>query len=95
MSESNTPAQNNEEIDQQIREVIASVAREQMDPDSDGLQYLELDSLEKLEILTLLERRFGVTLTEEVARQFTSISSIARMVLRTRNAIQENWNLKM
>lgn len=94
MSESNTPAQN-DEIDQQIREVIASVAREQMDPFSDGLQYLELDSLQKLEILTLLEERFGVTLTEEVARQFTSISSIARIVLRTRNANRENWHLKV
>ena len=92
MSDSGAPL-HADEIEEQIREVIIAVAGQELDKDADGLQNLNLDSLDKLEILTLLEDRFGVTLTEEVARQFTSISSIARLVVRMRNAHQENWQL--
>ncbi|MBN2717846.1 MAG: acyl carrier protein [Deltaproteobacteria bacterium] len=94
MSEKKVPIQT-DELEKQIRDVIKGVVRREMEPESDGLQYLNLDSLEKLEILASLEERFGVTLTEEVARQFSSVSSIARLLLRMRNANQENWQLPL
>jgi acyl carrier protein len=84
-----------EEVEKKIREVILSVSGKKIAPDVDGLQHLGLDSLDKLEVMTILESVFEVSFTEEVAQQFTSISSIARIVRRTQNVGRKNWQLSL
>lgn len=84
-----------EEVEKKIREVILSVSGKKIAPDVDGLQHLGLDSLDKLEVMTILESVFEVAFTEEVAQQFTSISSIARIVRRTQNVGRKNWQLSL
>jgi acyl carrier protein len=84
-----------EEVEKKIREVILSVSGKKIAPDVDGLQHLGLDSLDKLEVMTILESVFKMAFTEEVAQQFTSISSIARIVRRTQNVGRNNWQLSL
>lgn len=94
MSETDKSIQT-ENVEQKIREVILSVSGKNIAPDVDGLQHLGLDSLDKLEVMTILESVFGVAFTEDVALQFTSISSIARIVRRTQNVERKNWQLSL
>ncbi|MBN2524804.1 MAG: hypothetical protein JXR76_00325 [Deltaproteobacteria bacterium] len=95
MNNSENSRPSSDAIEGRIREIISSVTGKQLADDADGLQNLGLSSLDKLEILTLLESVFDVTLTEEVAQQFSSVSSVARIVLRMRNDRQEHWRLSL
>lgn len=80
-----------EQIEQQIVGIISTVSGKPIERGTDNLQSLNLDSLAKLEIMTLLENTFRLSLTEESARQFTSISSIARIIVRTLDAQHSQW----
>ncbi|MBN2343898.1 MAG: acyl carrier protein [Deltaproteobacteria bacterium] len=72
-----------DDIEKTIADIISSVTGKAIESGVDNLQHLNLDSLSKLEIMTMIESRFDLSLTEETAREFTSISSIARIVARS------------
>jgi acyl carrier protein len=50
-----------------------------VNPDAE-LAELGVDSLAKLDLLAALEQRFGIALSEDLAREFRSVSRIARLV---------------
>lgn len=86
MNQRNIERKRLESIEEQIVDIISTVSGKVIDSGVDGLQEVNLDSLSKLEILTLLEERFNLSITEESAKEFTSISSISRIVLRSMDA---------
>lgn len=72
------------EAELRIARIIGDVLGFPINPSLDDLSSLHLDSLTRLEIMTLLEREFSIELTEDVASDFKSISRIARIIRQSR-----------
>jgi len=68
----------------QTEEGVSELLRERFDiagvSNSEDLTANGLDSMARLELLALLERRFSVELTEDMISDFTTISRTARAV---------------
>jgi acyl carrier protein len=67
----------------EIAEIIAPIAEcevEDVTPDVDLPNTLEVDSLRGLEIMVMIERKYKVKLPEERLQEMTTPRSIARMI---------------
>ena len=71
------------EVDDTIKSIVFQVTGIKIGPNQDNLDMLQIDSLAKLEIMTLLEKSFSLNLTEDITAQFTSISKISRIIYRS------------
>ena len=71
------------EVDEIIKSTVFKVTGIKIGLNQDNLDMLQIDSLAKLEIMTLLEKRFYLNLTEDIIAQFTSISKISRIIHRS------------
>lgn len=86
----NAPDDNRlKDAEREIVNIISSVTGIQLSPLDEDLYQLKLDSLTRLEIMTLLEKHFVLELTEDVASEFTSISRIARIIRQVSNSGME------
>ncbi len=67
----------------EIAEIIAPIAEcevEDVTPDVDLPNALEIDSLRGLEIMVMIERKYKVKLSEERLPEMTTPRSIAKMI---------------
>jgi acyl carrier protein len=66
-------------IRERVAEVLARVTGGALGPDDD-LTALGMDSMARLDLLALLEREFGVELTEDLIPEFRTMNRIARII---------------
>ncbi|WP_201329205.1 acyl carrier protein [Nostocoides australiense] len=52
------------------------MSAEQVVPEADLRSDLGLDSLDTLELLTVLEEQMGISISEEVVRQWTTVQDV-------------------
>ncbi len=69
----------------EVTEIILEIIEMEMDeikPDDEFAQFDHIDSLQALDILTELERKFKIKLPESELRNFTTINNIIEVVER-------------
>jgi acyl carrier protein len=66
-------------IRERVAEVLARVKDGAPGPDDD-LAALGMDSMARLDLLALLEREFGIELTEDLIPEFRTVNRIARII---------------
>jgi acyl carrier protein len=76
------------EIEHKIRSIISRTTGKPIEQTINNQEFLQIDSLAKLEIMTLLETEFKVHLTEDETSEFTSISKISRIIQRNTSLMQ-------
>ena len=69
------------DIENDVVHIVNLATGKTIDRTMDNLEPMDLDSLTRLEIVTMIEKKFPLTLTEDVTGQFKSISRIARIIL--------------
>jgi acyl carrier protein len=80
-----TPRQNYDQkgmgaLVSQVKEVVCSIAGQEITDSDAQLAGFGVDSLELLDILAAVEERFGIVLNENMVREFSSISRIASII---------------
>ncbi len=71
-----------------VREVLVSefeVDPAKVTPDAHLFTDLELDSLDGIDLIIALERRFGVKVDEEAAKQFRRVGDVCGFIGRLRD----------
>lgn len=74
-------------IEQEVTEIVLRITKapiERIRPDTHLQQELNVDSLQGLQILAVIEKRFGVSVPDEELDSYTSIREIVRTVENSR-----------
>ncbi|MCU0662765.1 MAG: acyl carrier protein [Myxococcota bacterium] len=74
-----------EELEAGIAEVIQKATGRAVEDRDANLFAMGFDSLSMLDVLALLEKRFSISLSEDVIEGFHSVSAIARIVQGARS----------
>jgi acyl carrier protein len=74
-------------VETAVADIISRVLNVKLDNQDAKWDDLNLDSLARLEIMSLLEEEFSLELTEDILSQFTSISRIARIIRQTPSGV--------
>ncbi|HEY8150072.1 MAG TPA: acyl carrier protein [Vicinamibacteria bacterium] len=71
-----------EELTKIIRKMVTDIAELEESTLSDGQRFAEmgLDSLQALELLVSIERRFGCEIPQDELRHFTDVTSVVQTV---------------
>ena len=72
-------------VEQEVRRIVAHIAKvpaERLTPDTDLRVELNVDSLQGLQIVAALEKRFGVTVPDEELDNYTTVRAITETVKR-------------
>jgi acyl carrier protein len=77
-----------DEVVEIILEII-EMEEDEIQPDDEFAQFEHIDSLQALDILTALERKFQIKLPESELRNFTTINNIIEVVERNVAALAE------
>jgi acyl carrier protein len=78
-------------IEQEVVSVVArltKVPESRLTPDTDLRAELNVDSLQGLQIIAALEKRFDVTLADDELDSYTTVGSIAETIRRLRESSQ-------
>ena len=83
-------APSDEKIEEVVRDVL--VAEFEVDPkkvrrEAHLFSDLELDSLDGIDLIVALERRFGVKVDEESAKQFRLVGDVCGFIAKTRDQL--------
>lgn len=76
-------------IEQEVTEIVSRITKapiERIAPDTHLKQELNVDSLQGLQILAVIEKRFGVSVPDEELDSYTSIREIVRTVENSRQS---------
>jgi acyl carrier protein len=68
------------DLESQVTELVSEALGRPIEDSQARLDELGLDSLGRLELLAAIEERFAVSLTEDLVKEFRSISRISRVV---------------
>ncbi len=69
-----------ESIVEQVFEIVSEVAQGEVAGEDTNLASVGLDSMALLDVMALIEKRYGIVLTEEIVDEFYSVKRIARIV---------------
>lgn len=72
-------------VEQEVRRIVAHIAKvpaERLTPDTDLRVELNVDSLQGLQIVAALEKRFGVTVPDEELDNYSTVRAITETVKR-------------
>jgi acyl carrier protein len=72
-----------EEIINDVTRITAEISGKQIPSAREDLFGFGVDSLTMLDLLAALEEHFGITLSENIAREFRSVEKISRIVRDT------------
>ena len=76
-------------IEQEVTEIVARITKapvERIGPDTHLKEELNVDSLQGLQIVAVIEKRFGVSVPDDQLDSSTSIREIVRTVENSRAA---------
>ena len=76
-------------IESEVTEIVSRITKapvERIKPDTHLQQELNVDSLQGLQILAVIEKRFGVSVPDDELDNYTSIREIVRTVENSRAA---------
>lgn len=76
-------------IEREVTEIVSRITKapvERIKPDTHLQQELNVDSLQGLQILAVIEKRFGVSVPDDELDSYTSIREIVRTVEKSRMA---------
>ena len=74
-------------IESDVTEIVSRITKapiERIGPDTHLQQELNVDSLQGLQILAVIEKRFGVSVPDDELDNYTSIREIVRTVENSR-----------
>ncbi len=74
-------------IETQVREIIAAISRQDLSPvgiDDNLVEALGVDSLQGLQILAAVEKRFGIRLPDEELIRMRTVGAIVSAVAQLR-----------
>jgi acyl carrier protein len=72
-----------EDLSLLIREIVAEVAEveiSEVQPDTQFVQDLEMDSMMALEILAILEKKLDIQIDEEYLKRMTSMNDVLKVL---------------
>lgn len=69
-----------EAIVEQVFEIVSRVAEREVTGEDTNLASVGLDSMALLDVMALIEQRYGIVLTEDVVEDLYSVKRIARVV---------------
>lgn len=69
-----------------IARITAQITEKQIPSPREDLFTLGIDSMVMLDLLAALEEHFGVTLNENITREFRTVERIARIIRDTASA---------
>ena len=73
-----------EGISAELRSVIAEIAEvdtEEIGPNTEFMSDLDMDSLMALELLAMLEKKYGITIPEELLPSLTTLEGVVEVVV--------------
>lgn len=76
------------DIEREVTEIVSRITKapvERIGPDTHLQQELNVDSLQGLQILAVIEKRFGVSVPDDELDSYTSIREIVRTVENSRS----------
>ena len=83
--------------DQKIAEIVRDVLVTEFEveaakvrPEAHLFSDLELDSLDGIDLIVALERRFGVKVDEEAAKGFRLVGDVCGFIAKTRDKLEQN-----
>ena len=79
-----------QEIADTVRSVLVTefeVPEEKIRPEAHLFSDLELDSLDGIDLIVALERRFGVKVDEETAKGFRLVGDVCGFIAKTRDKL--------
>lgn len=77
-----------QEIAATVRDVLVTefeVAADKVRPEAHLFSDLELDSLDGIDLIVALERKFGVKVNEESAKNFRLVGDVCGFIAKTRD----------
>ena len=69
-----------QELREKVREIVAEVAELDEVPDDEPFAELGIDSMIAIEIISDIERNYGVKVAEEELKQVTDLNSVVALV---------------
>jgi acyl carrier protein len=86
------PVLDDAKIAEVVRDVLVTefeVDAAKVRPEAHLFSDLELDSLDGIDLIVALEKRFGVKVDEETAKSFRLVGDVCRFIAKTRDQLQK------